>query len=206
MLTIWGRKNSTNVKKVLWLLDELGETYQQINAGGVFGKVNDTLYLSLNPNGLVPCLQEDNFILWESNAILRYLAERSGNVQFWPVDLHTRAQGDKWLDWVSNTLSIPMRQVFINLIRTPENKRDMDAVNDGIITFETNWTLVDKVLEKQKWLSGDHFGIADIPMGCYAYNWFEMPIEHLSHPHLERWYQQLQQRLAFNKQVMTPLS
>ncbi|MGC6387272.1 glutathione S-transferase family protein [Ewingella sp. S1.OA.A_B6] len=206
MLTVWGRDNSTNVKKVLWLLDELGEVYTSINAGGVFGKVNEPLYLSLNPNGLVPCLQDDDFVLWESNAILRYLAERSGNPLFWGNDLQQRASADKWLDWASNSLNIPFRQVYINLIRTPEGKRDMAAVASGMAAFEKLWPVVDTVLAKQTWLSGDKFGIGDIPMGCLAYAWFGLDIERQPHPNLERWYQQLTQRPAYQKRVMIPLS
>ncbi len=206
MLTVWGRENSTNVKKVLWLLDELGEMYQVINAGGAYGKLSEPLFLSLNPNGLVPCVQDDDFILWESNAILRYLAERSGNPAFWGNDARQRASADKWLDWVSSSLPVPFRQVFINLVRTPEDQRDMAAVKTGMAAFEKQWAVVDAVLAKQTWLSGEKFGLGDIPMGCFAYAWFGLDIERQPHPHLERWYQQLTQRPAYRKRVMIPLS
>ncbi|MDH2897282.1 glutathione S-transferase family protein [Rahnella sp. PAMC25617] len=206
MLTLWGRENSSNVKKVLWLLDELNVTFQHINAGGVYGKNNEPLYLSLNPNGLVPCLQDDDFVLWESNAILRYLAERSGEEAFWPDNLQQRAAADKWLDWCSNSLTVPFRQVFLTLVRTPEAERDMSVVAAGMAAFEKYWAIADAVLAKQKWFSGEQFGIGDIPVACYADTWFRLDIERQAHPNLERWYQQLQQRPAFCKRVMLPLS
>lgn len=206
MLTVWGRENSTNVKKVLWLLDELGEVYQHIQAGGAYGKNDEPRFLSLNPNGLVPCLQDDDFILWESNAILRYLAERSGNAAFWGTHAQQRASADKWMDWASSTLAVPFRQVYVNLIRTPEAQRDMAAVATGMAAFEKAWGVLDDVLAKQKWLSGDQFGLGDIPAGCSAYAWFNLDIERQAHPHVERWYQQLIQRPAYQQHVMIALT
>lgn len=206
MLTVWGRENSSNVKKILWLLDELNLAYQQINAGGVYGKNHDPLYLSLNPNGLVPCLQDDDFVLWESNAILRYLAERSGKKEFWPASAQQRASADKWMDWCSNSLTVPFRQVFLTLVRTPEAERDMAVVDAGMAAFEKYWAIADAVLAKQTWFSGEHFGIGDIPVACYADTWFRLDIGRQSHPNLERWYTQLKQRPAFQKRVMLPLS
>lgn len=206
MLTVWGRENSTNVKKVLWLLEELGEVYQQINAGGQYGKNNEQHYLSLNPNGLIPCLQDDDFVLWESNAILRYLAERSGDANFWGSNAQARASADKWMDWASSTLGIPFRQVYVSLIRTPEDRRDPQVIAAGMAAFEKALSLLDNVLAKQKWLSGDHFGLGDIPIGCSAYPWFTLDIERQKHPHVERWYQQLTQRPAYQQHVMIALT
>jgi len=206
MLTVWGRENSTNVKKVLWLLDELGEVYQHIPAGGAYGKNDEPRFLSLNPNGLVPCLQDDDFILWESNAILRYLAERSGNPVFWGNHAQHRASADKWMDWTSGTLALPFRQVYVSLIRTPEAQRDPTVIAAGMAAFEKAWGVLDAELAKQKWLSGDQFGLGDIPIGCSAYAWFNLDIERQSHPHVERWYQQLTLRPAYQKHVMIALT
>ncbi|MBV6819446.1 glutathione S-transferase family protein [Rahnella sp. PD12R] len=206
MITLWGRDNSTNVKKVLWLLDELKLPFQQINAGGAYGKNHEPLYLSLNPNGLVPCIQDDDFVLWESNAILRYLAERAGDETFWPSDLRARASADKWLDWTANSLTVPFRQVFLTLVRVPEPERDMDLVATGMAAFEKHWAVVDKVLAQQPWLSGEHFGLGDIPLAIYAYAWYGLNIERQAHPNVERWYQQITQRPDFQKRVMIPLT
>ena len=206
MITVWGRENSTNVKKVLWMLDELELAYNIVNAGGAFGKNTDPAYLALNPNGLVPCFQEDDFVLWESNTILRYLAECSGKPEFWPADARHRASIDKWLDWASSSLIAPYRQVYQTLVRIPEPERDMALVASGMKVFEKYWAIADAVLAKQKWLSGETFGIGDIPLGIYAYSWYSLNIERQSHPNVERWYQQLTQRPAFIKRVMIPLS
>ncbi len=100
MLTIWGRKNSSNVKKVLWCLEELNVPYQQIDIGGKFGKLNDPTYLRMNPNAVIPCLQDGDFILWESNAIVRYIAAKFGKDCLYPADLQERASVEKWMDWV----------------------------------------------------------------------------------------------------------
>jgi len=154
----------------------------------------------------VPCLQDDDFVLWESNAILRYLAECSGKPAFWPSSPQQRASGDKWLDWASNSLAVPFRQVYVTLVRTPEAERDMTVVATGMAAFEKYWAVLDAVLAKQKWLSGEEFGIGDIPLGIYAYAWHTLEIERQAHPHVERWYQQLTKRPAFQKRVMIPLS
>jgi glutathione S-transferase len=206
MLTVWGRENSSNVKKVLWLLTELKQPYQLIKAGGQYGKNHDAEYLALNPNGLVPCLQDNDFILWESNAILRYLAARYGDKQLWPDNIQQRANGDKWLDWASSTLAPPFKDVMINLVRKAPEERDMAAVNRSMVVFEQQWALLDNVLEKQHWLSGDQFGLGDIPAAIYFYAWNALPIERQAHPHLARWYQQLTQRPAYQQHVMQPLS
>ena len=206
MLTVWGRENSTNVKKVLWLLEELGEQYQLINAGGQYGKNTEASFLALNPNGLVPCLQDGDFVLWESNAILRYLAERAAQPQFWGSDARQRASADKWLDWASGTLAIPFRQVYVSLIRTPEDQRDPQVIAAGMAAFEKAWAMLDEVLAKQTWLSGEQFGLGDIPVGCLAYAWFSLDIERQKHPHVERWYQQLTQRPGYQQHVMIALT
>lgn len=125
MLKIWGRANSTNVKKILWVVEELDLVYQRIDAGGAFGVVNDPAFRVMNPNGLVPVLEDGDVVLWESNTILRYLAARYGDAGFNPVDPVARAQAEKWMDWVTSTIATPFRDVFWGMIRTPAADRDM---------------------------------------------------------------------------------
>ncbi|MDQ9387904.1 glutathione S-transferase, partial [Serratia marcescens] len=125
MLTIWGRENSNNVRKVLWCAAELGLSYTHINAGGAFGKVNEESYRALNPNGLVPLLQDDDFVLWESNTIVRYLAAKFGDATFYPQDLQARAAAEKWMDWTTSTIVPAFTIVFWGLIRTAPELRDM---------------------------------------------------------------------------------
>ncbi|ACS86084.1 glutathione S-transferase family protein [Musicola paradisiaca] len=205
MLKVWGRDNSTNVKKVRWCAAELNVPYEWIPAGGQFGRNRDADYLALNPNGLVPCLQDDDLVLWESNAIVRYLAAQYGAGTLWLADPKARAAAEKWMDWAIG-FSESFRQVFINLIRTAPEHRDLQAVANGQANCEKLLSVADAALAGQNWLSGDNFGIGDIPLGCFAYAWFNMPIARQSHPHLERWYQQLTERPAFQQTVMLPLS
>ena len=129
MLKIWGRVNSVNVKKVLWAAEELGLKYERIDAGREFGVVNTPEYKKMNPNSLVPTIDDAGFVLWESHAIVRYLAAKHGAGTLWPVDLRQRADSDRWMDWAF-TFQASLRAVFWNLVRTPE-KRDMQAVDEG---------------------------------------------------------------------------
>ncbi|MDY4379583.1 glutathione S-transferase [Pectobacterium brasiliense] len=205
MITIWGRDNSTNVKKVLWCAEELALPYQHIVAGGQFGLNHEADYLAMNPNGLIPCLRDDDLVLWESNTIVRYLAAQYGQDSLYLADPGKRASAEKWMDWATS-LAVSFGPVFINIVRTPPEKRDTALVQKGIAECERLFDIVDTVLANQPWLSGDQFGVGDIPLGCIAYGWLNMPIEQQSHPHLERWYQQLTERPAYQKHVMIPLS
>ncbi|MEH0876765.1 glutathione S-transferase [Pectobacterium cacticida] len=205
MITIWGRSSSTNVKKVLWCAEELALPYQQIPAGGQFGLNHEAEYLAMNPNGLIPCLRDDNVVLWESNTIVRYLAAQYGQNSLYIPDAAKRANAEKWMDWAI-TLAAAFGPVFINMVRIAPEKRDMALVHKNRIECERLLDIVDTVLADQLWLSGEQFGIGDIPLGCIAYGWLNMPIEQHSHPNLERWYQQLTERPAYQKHVMIPLS
>ncbi len=206
MLTIWGRDNSTNVKKVLWCADELQLDYQHIPVGGAYGKNHDAPYLAMNPNGLVPCLQDDALVLWESNAIVRYLAAQYGQGSLWLADHGVRAGAEKWMDWNSTALAVPFKGVFWNMVRTPPEQRDMQVVAQSISILEELLAIVDQTLAQQPFLSGEQFGIGDNPLGCFAYAWYNMSIERQSHPHLERWYQQLCTRPAFQRRVAIALT
>lgn len=119
MLKIWGRANSINVQKVLWCCDELSLEYERIDAGGPFGRTQNPDYLAMNPNGLIPTISDDGFTLWESNAIVRYLAAKHGVGGLCPEDLRERADADRWMDWQLGTLWVALRPVFIGLVRTP---------------------------------------------------------------------------------------
>ncbi|MBS9432890.1 glutathione S-transferase family protein [Photorhabdus hainanensis] len=206
MLTIWGRKNSSNVKKVLWCLKELNVPYNQIDIGGKFGKLDDPQYLKMNPNGQIPCLQEDNFALWESNAIVRYLAAKFGKDVLYPQDLQERANADKWMDWVGSHLFPHIRQLVIGFIRTPEAERDQKQIEQTLIEIEKLMKVLDNTLAAQKYLSGDKFGMADIALGPMIYPWLNIPIKRPSLPNIERWYQLMAERPAFKEIVMIELS
>ncbi|NWD45521.1 glutathione S-transferase family protein [Pseudomonas yamanorum] len=207
MLKIWGRKNSSNVRKALWCAEELSLDYEAIDAGGAFGVVDTPQYRALNPNGRVPMIEDGDFVLWESNTIVRYLAARHASDSNWyPSDLQARANAEKWMDWTTSTLADPFRTVFWGVLRTPAEKQNWDTINAGRQACIDVLQTVDQALATQPYLSGKEIGMGDIPLGCFIYAWFEMPIERPSMPNLEAWYQRLRQRPAYQKAVMTALT
>lgn len=201
MLTVWGRNNSTNVKKVLWCLEELALGYERIDVGGQYGQLNEPLYRAMNPNGLIPCLQDEDFILWESNTIVRYLAAQYGESRLYLADARQRAEAEKWMDWVTSSVVEPFKAVFIGLVRTPPEQQDKERIAQGIEQLNRLMAIADSALAQQAYLSGDKFGIGDIPLGCLAYAWFNLSITRPELPHLQRWYQSLTQRAAFQKVI-----
>lgn len=207
MLRIWGRANSTNVRKVLWCAAELDLAHEHVNAGGAFGIVGDAAYLAINPNGLVPCLQDGDWVLWESNVIVRYLARAYGASLFAETrDAKAWAEAEKWMDWASLSFAAPFRDVFWNLIRVVPEQRDAGAIERGAAQCARLLTIADAALARAPYLSGQRFGVGDIPLGCIAYGWFNLPIERPDLPHLADWYQRLSERPAYRQTVMTPLT
>ncbi|MFH0024834.1 glutathione S-transferase family protein [Pseudomonas fluorescens] len=207
MLKIWGRKNSSNVRKALWAAEELGLAYEAIDAGGAFGVVDTPEYRAMNPNGRVPVIEDEGLVLWESNAIVRYLLARHASDSAWyPADPRTRATADKWMDWTTSSFAGPFRTVFWGVLRTPAEKQDWTAINAAINECDELLNMADHALISQPYLSGNEIGMGDIPLGSFIYAWFEMPIERAPQPHLQAWYERLKQRPAYQKAVMTALT
>ncbi|BCP52945.1 glutathione S-transferase [Kaistia sp. 32K] len=206
MLTIWGRNNSSNVKKVLWCAEEIGLAYESIPAGGAFGVTADPAYRAMNPNGLVPTIRDGDIVLWESNAIVRYLAARYADGTLWPRDIAERASADRWMDWTTAAFAPPFRDVFWGMVRTPAERRDMAVIEASRQKCSTLLAIADRALAERPYLSGEAFGMGDIPLGCLAYAWFAMPIERPDLPHLARWHERLLARPAYAKVVAIPLS
>ncbi|MFT8245425.1 glutathione S-transferase family protein [Roseomonas sp. BN140053] len=207
MVTIWGRANSSNVMKVLWLCEELGEAFDRRDVGGPFGGTREPAYLAMNPNSLVPTLQEaDGFTLWESNAILRHLATtRPAGAAVYPAAPYRRAKADQWMDWQLGTLGRPMTQIFLTFIRTPEAERDLPAAAKARDEAERLWRIVDAELRGQDFICGD-FSLADIALGIFAKRWFALPVERAELPELAAWYARLQSRDGFRRYVDHPLT
>ena len=204
MLTIWGRANSHNVKKVAWLVEEIGLPYVRHDVGGQFGMTD--AYLALNPNALIPTVEdEDGVVLWESNAILRYLAARHAPGRFWPDDPVQRAVGDKWMDW-QFAYADAQRSAFFNLVRIEPDARDLSEIAQSVEATTFLMHRLEKALSDTAWLSGKAFGLGDIPMGVYAHTWFTLDIERPDLPHLRAWYDRLTTRPAYAKTVMIPLT
>lgn len=208
MIKIWGRANSVNVQKVLWCCDELVLPFERIDAGGQFGHLDEPSYLAMNPNGKIPTLADGNFVLWESNAILRYLAMEYGpSSLLYPVDPKVRASIERWLDWSIGTLAPAERPLFLALVRTPPEKRDPAKIEADAQNVAVLWTLLDHHLQGRFFLENERFSLADIVLGAYARRWFGLDgIERPALPNLERWYQRLAQRQGFRKYIDLPLT
>ena len=206
MLRIWGRSNSINVQKVLWCCGELDLRYQRVDVGGRFGGNKEPEYLQLNPNGLVPTISDGGFVLWESNAIVRYLAAKHGMGTLCPEDLAERADADRWMDWQMGTLWANFRPAFVGLIRTLPEKRDRDDIATAISRTAENLTMLDAHLAARDYVTGPAFTMADIPLGVTAYRWFNLEIERPPMPNLEAWYERLCARSPYKATVMLPLS
>ena len=205
MLKIWGRVNSVNVKKALWCLEELKLPYQRVDAGMQFGVVDTPEYRRLNPNGVVPTIDDDGFVLWESHTIVRYLSMKHGRGTLWPADDRTWAEASKWMDWAFTFLA-SMRPVFWNLVRTPPEKRDMAAVEDGRKKCAQLAGMLDAALSGRRYVAGDGFTMGDIPVGCHMHLWLRLPLERPRHPNLEGWFARLLERPAYRKIVDIAIS
>ena len=206
MLRIWGRSNSINVQKVLWCCEELDVPYNRVDVGGPFGGNREPEYLRLNPNGLVPTISDGGFVLWESNAIVRYLSARHGMGTLCPEDLAERADADRWMDWQLGTLWANFRPAFIGLIRTPPEKRDGASIATAIGKTARNLAILDAHLAGREYVTGPSLTMADIPLGVSAHRWFNLDIERPPMPNLEAWYERLCARGPYRATVMSPLS
>ena len=196
MLRILGRLSSINVQKVVWCAEELGLPYERVDVGGKFGGNDTPEYLAKNPNGLVPVIEEDGFVLYESNAIVRYLVARHSPDGLWPDDLRRRADVDRWMEWQSTNYTPAMWGAFWQLIRTPAEKRDAGLVESSRAKSEKLSGILDAQLRGRRYVAGDRFTAADIVIGCAAHRWLNLPIERQARPDLERWYAEVRSRPA----------
>ena len=196
MLTIWGRISSINVRKVVYIAQELGLPFQRIDAGSEFGVVKTPEYLARNPNALVPLLDDGDVQLWESNVIVRYLCARHSPGQLYPLDLPQRFDAERWMDWQQTTLNAAGRNAFIQWVRTPADKRNMTLIAESTAATESLLTLLDAHLSRQPFMAGERMTMADIPIACEVHRWQALPQARPEHPNLERWYNTLRARPA----------
>ena len=206
MLKIWGRTTSINVQKVLWCCAELGLKFDRVDAGGKFGVNNTPEYLAMNPNGLVPTIQDDGFTLWESHAIVRYLSRKHGKGTLSPNDDRTCADADRWMEWYSTTLWNNLRPVFWNLVRVEPDKRDLESVEASRKKMADNLRIVEHNLAGRPYVAGNAFSMGDIPMGVALHRWFLLPIERPAYPKIAGYYERLKQRPGFAQHCAAPLS
>jgi glutathione S-transferase len=202
MLKIWGRNTSSNVQKAMFAIGELKLPHERIDIGGAFGKNREPAYLAMNPNGLVPTLEEDDgFLLWESNAIIRYLAAKHGAGSLMPSDLRIRALANKWMDWQLSVLGPAITPVFWGMIRTPPEQRDHKAIADGKVKSTAAVKMLDEQFAKTPYAAGEAFSMGDIPIAIMCYRYRELVTERPAFPHFERWYAAIAARQAFRDNV-----
>jgi glutathione S-transferase len=202
MIRVWGRRNSLNVQKVMWLLGELRLEYEFVPAGGPFGRLSEPQFGALNPNRLIPVVEDDRGVVWESHAILRYLAARHSRAEWWSDDPFERSLADRWMDWCQSAWQRAFSDgVFWGYWRTPEAHRDLAAIVRAVGQCAELIQLLDEALEGRSFLAGECPSLADIPVGASMYRYFEMPIERPRVPRVEAWYARLRERPAYREHV-----
>jgi glutathione S-transferase len=206
VLTIWGRVNSINVQKVLFCAEELGLAYKRIDAGRGFG-VNDTPeFLAMNPNGLVPVISDGGFILWESNAIVRYLSAKHGAATYMPSDLRHRAEADRWMDWQTTTFNPAMNDAFHGLVRTAREQRNLKAIETSRGKTEALMVILDAYLASRRWLAAELFTMAEFAVGPAVHRWLNMPVARAEHANIQRWYKAIMERMSAKKVLSVPIT
>lgn len=206
MLKIWGRLSSINVQKAVWAANEAGVSFERTDAGAAFGLVDTPWYGAMNPNRLVPVIDDDGFVLWESNVIVRYLAAKYAPGRLYPDDLRNRFDAERWMDWQQTTLNPAGRDAFLQLIRTPEPQRNAALIEQSCGRTAPLLQMLDAHLSTRRFLTGDEFTMADIPVGCQIHRWFGLPIERPALPHLERWYREVSTRASARSVLTRPIT
>lgn len=203
MLTVWGRATSSNVQVVMWAVAELGLAHERIDAGGKFGGNNTPEYLAMNPNGLVPTIRDGDLVLWESQAILRYLAARYGSESFWPKDPARRAPLDMWAEWMKTTFIPPLtNNVFWQLIRTPAATRSQSAIDEGATRLKALARILDSRIGSGPFMAGRELSFADIMVGTPLYRYYTLDFERTETPNLDAYYARLSERPAYREHAM----
>ena len=206
MLKIWGRISSINVRKAVWVAQELGLEFERIEAGGAFGVVKTPQYLAMNPNAFVPTLVDGDFVLWESNVVVRYLCAKYSMGNLYPSDLEQRFDAERWMDWQQTTLGPSGRNAFWELIRVPQAERDMKKIEASIATTEPLMDRLEDHLSKNAFMSSGRLTMADIPLACEIHRWSALGVSTKKRPALEAWYAKILARPASNGVLTLALS
>ena len=205
-MKVLGRPNSVNVQKVMWCAAELGLEVERTDIGGAFGGNDGAEYLSQNPNGKIPTLIDGDYVLWESNAIVRYLCDQYASGHWYPDTAQKRGHANQWMDWYQTALHRPMTVLFWQLIRTKPENRDFAATESAIGECANFWAMLDQHLAGRAYILGDVPTMADIPLGCAAYRWHSMSFERPELENLHAWWSRIAKRSAYQTQVMLPLT
>jgi glutathione S-transferase len=204
MLTVFGRRNAANVQKVLWLIAELKLAYRHVPKGGSFGGLDTLEFRAMNPAGKIPVIDDGGVVVWESHAILRYLAARYGGERFWSAHPARRARIEPWMDWSQSSFQVAFRSLFGALFRTPEPQRDRSAIRAALDRCAADLHILEGMLAGRPYLAGDELTLADIPVGTLLFRYFTLDIERPVLPHVTAWYRRLEERPAYRENVMVP--
>lgn len=204
MLKIWGRANSINVQKVMWTVAELGLDHERVDLGGKYGGLDTPEQLARNPHGLIPVIDDDGTVVWESHAIVRYLASKHGDGGLWPSDSAARASADMWMEWAQTVLQRNFIQYFWNLYRTPVEQHDHALLANLNTQCGEDFRTLDKLLGDQPFITGDHLTYGDIPIATQFYRYFTLDIARPAVPNVEAWYERLKDNPAYATHVMVP--
>ena len=203
MLILWGRNTSLNVQKPLWALLELNVEFKRIDAGGAFGQLDSQDYGAMNPNRRIPTLIDGDVVVWESNAVTRYICAKWGQGTLWSDDPGERARADMWMDWQQTTYMAAFIPLFNELVRVPPSKRNPDLIARQAKASVEAMTLVDRWLDGRDYIAGRRLSMGDIPVGASLYRFFELPFERPPLPNLETYFARLKERGAYQASAMT---
>lgn len=203
-MTLWGRKSSCNVQKVMWVLEELDLPHDHIEVGGKFGGMDDPTYLAMNPNGRVPTFKDGDLVMWESDSIVRYLCARYSAGGLWPDDPVERALADQWMTWGTTTLMADWIALFWRLVRTPPEKHNPEVIARHLKGSVEKFQLLDAHLDGREFMVDERLTMADIPAGMMLYRWFEMEIERPAMPNVEAYYARLCGHPAYLAGICVP--
>ena len=204
MLQIYGRKNSNQVIQLMWAVDELGLEYVRHNVGGSFGGLDTQEYGKLNPNRLVPTIDDNGFVLWESYAIIRYLCREYGRGTLWPDNPQNLALADQWMEWTNSRFMGTFFPIFWGLIRTPKEQRDDEKISNAASDTGKLLSIVEENLKGKKYMLGDTLTMGDIPLGSMMFKYYSLDIERPALPNIENWYKRLCEREAYKANAMNP--
>jgi len=202
MIKLWGRRTSINVQKVMWVLAELDIEYCRIDAGGSFGGLNDAAYVALNPHRKVPTLVDGKTVLWESNAILRYLADAYGREAIFGATAAERGTSDRWMEWYQSSVYANFQSIFHQTVKLPATERDSEVLVHAQNAVFKQFALFDSMLASNAYINGDRLSLGDIPMAASLFRYFTMDIDRPEFPQITRYYKNLTQRPAFVENVM----
>ena len=202
MLTLYGRGTSDNVQKTLWALGETGREFEHVPLGGAYGGLDDPRFAAMNPHRRVPTLEDGDTVVWESDAIIRYVAAKYSSGVLWPVDVAERSRADQWMAWTLAHLYDDSNLLFWLTVRTPVEAQDTDRIERVRERLNARYRVLDEHLSAHEYVAGHRFTMGDIPAGATLYRYFNLPVERESFPHLERWYGRLGARAPYRKYVM----